>query len=190
MIWSVSLKRYSALACHPLLFGTNDSYGNEQLKISRDSWWKDLATVAVFNAPNGSSTAVRIGTDDLIDVPPEATADKNGRGNITFKGVGEDNQVYTVKLKYTVVKRGDADGIESVSPSVALVDQILLAADTAEKKSSEVYDKLTEAQELSAQAVNSAAKAEEAASRAEQAAWQKITAITNTEIDQAIANNS
>ena len=101
-----------------MLLGTAESYGIEMLHIVPGKDWAELTITATFNASDGSSTDVIMGTDGNIAVPTEATA-KSGSGRVVFTGVSNGIQRISCDLDYFVVAHSAVQGAQSggVAPS-------------------------------------------------------------------------
>ena len=101
-----------------MLLGTAESYGIEMLHVVSGKSWESLTITATFNAPDGTSTDVIMGTDGNIAVPTEATA-KSGSGRIVFTGVSNGIQRISCDLDYFVVAHSGINGTQSggVAPS-------------------------------------------------------------------------
>ena len=101
-----------------MLLGTAESYGIEMLHIVPGKDWAELTITATFNAADGSSTDILMGTDGNIAVPTEATA-KSGSGRIVFTGVSNGIQRISCDLEYFVVAHSAINGVHSggVAPS-------------------------------------------------------------------------
>lgn len=95
-----------------MLLGTAESYGIEMLHIVHGKDWEGLTITATFNASDGTSTDVIMGTDGNIAVPTEATA-KSGSGRIVFTGVSEGVQRISCDLEYFVVAHSAINGVQS-----------------------------------------------------------------------------
>jgi len=100
-----------------LFLGTAGSHGVEQIRITADEYWDGLTIIATFHPPYIDPVDLLIKTDEIIDVPPEATAeptDANNLGRIVFTGVADGKQVHTVNLFYSVADHASSDGMDSV----------------------------------------------------------------------------
>ena len=95
-----------------MLLGTAESYGIEMLHVVSGKSWEGLTITATFNASDGSSTDVLMGTDGNIAVPTEATA-KSGSGRIVFAGVSNGIQRISCDLEYFVVAHSAINGVQS-----------------------------------------------------------------------------
>ena len=95
-----------------MLLGTAESYGIETLHVVSGKSWEGLTITATFNASDGSSTDVLMGTDGNIAVPTEATA-KSGSGRIVFTGVSNGIQRISCDLDYFVVAHSAINGVQS-----------------------------------------------------------------------------
>lgn len=95
-----------------MLLGTAESYGIEMLHIVPGKDWAELTITATFNAADGTSTDVLMGTDGNIAVPTEATA-KSGSGRIVFAGVSNGIQRISCDLDYFVVAHSAINGVQS-----------------------------------------------------------------------------
>lgn len=133
----IFLKKYS---CVPavLSLGTYDSYGKEFLCVKGDSDWENTDIKAVFNPPSCKPVEIRIGTDGMVEVPPEALAEKAGSGTIVFVGYQNGIRMISTNLRYYVDNHDNIDGLEPAEPTPDLVQQILNAANSAEKTANSV----------------------------------------------------
>ena len=95
-----------------MLLGTAESYGIEMLHIVPGKDWTELTITATFNAADGTSTDMLMGTDGNIAVPIEATA-KSGSGRIVFTGVSNGIQRISCDLDYFVVAHSAINGTQS-----------------------------------------------------------------------------
>lgn len=95
-----------------MLLGTAESYGIEMLHIAPGKDWEGLTITATFNAADGTSTDMLMGTDGNIAVPTEATA-KSGSGRIVFTGVSDGIQRISCDLDYFVVAHSAINGVQS-----------------------------------------------------------------------------
>lgn len=85
----IILKQYAAYCKEqPLYLGTAGSYGMEMLTIIREGVWAEYDILAAFHPPVGAAVQVRVGANNQIGVPIEATAEK-GMGEIVFAGYKE-----------------------------------------------------------------------------------------------------
>ena len=86
----ITLKQYAAqYEEQPLPLGTAGSYGMEMLTIIREGVRGGvLKDLAAFHPPVGAAVQVRVGANNQIGVPIEATAEK-GMGKIVFAGYKE-----------------------------------------------------------------------------------------------------
>lgn len=131
----VQLKGYSVRPGN-LSLGTFGSYGIEQLHVTLDDTWSELAVTATFNPPKGEPVEIRLPENGLIDVPAEATANE-GTGTIVYCGVANGVQRITKTQGYNVITRGPVGGTAPFKPSESLATQVLQAARNAEKNSAE-----------------------------------------------------
>ena len=83
---------------------------------------------------------VRVGANNQIGVPIEATAEK-GMGEIVFAGYKEGVRQIAVDVLYKVAPSSGASGTEPAEPTPDVVQQILSAANGAVKT---VYGKSTQ----------------------------------------------
>ena len=136
----ITLKQYAA-HCEeqPLGLGTAGSYGMEMLSIVREGVWAEYDILAAFHPPVGDAVQVRVGADNQIDVPVEATA-VEGIGEIVFAGYKEGVRQIAVDLIYKVAPSSGASGVEPAEPTPAVVQQIMSAAGNAEKLAQSVRD--------------------------------------------------
>lgn len=109
----IKLDRYCASAegvRGRLVLGTWNSYGIEQLQLVLGDGWDERTVTAVFHGPKASTgTTVLAGSDGLVDVPQEATANA-GYGTITIVGVDESSQRISVDIPYVVMSHAPVTG--------------------------------------------------------------------------------
>ena len=136
----ITLKQYAAYCEEqPLYLGTAGSYGMETLTIIREGVWAEYDILATFHPPVGDAVQVRVGADNQIDVPVEATAEK-GMGEIVFAGYKEGVRQIAVDVLYKVAPSSGASGTEPAEPTPDMVQQIMSAANAAEKLAQSVRD--------------------------------------------------
>lgn len=129
----IILKQYAAYCKEqPLYLGTAGSYGMEMLTIIREGIWAEYDILAAFHPPVGAAVQVRVGANNQIDVPIEATAEK-GMGEIVFAGYKEGVRQIAVDVLYKVAPSSGASGTEPAEPTPDVVQQILSAASNAEE---------------------------------------------------------
>lgn len=129
----IILKQYAAYCKEqPLYLGTAGSYGMEMLTIIREGVWAEYDILAAFHPPVGAAVQVRVGANNQIDVPIEATAEK-GMGEIVFAGYKEGVRQIAVDVLYKVAPSSGASGTEPAEPTPDVVQQILSAANGAVK---------------------------------------------------------
>lgn len=136
----IILKQYAAYCKEqPLYLGTAGSYGMEMLTIIREGVWAEYDILAAFHPPVGAAVQVRVGANNQIGVPIEATAEK-GIGEIVFAGYKEGVRQIAVDVLYKVAPSSGASGTEPAEPTPDVVQQIMLAASAAEKLAQSVRD--------------------------------------------------
>lgn len=136
----IILKQYAAYCKEqPLYLGTAGSYGMEMLTIIREGVWTEYDILAAFHPPVGAAVQVRVGANNQISVPIEATAGK-GMGEIVFAGYKEGVRQIAVDVLYKVAPSSGASGTEPAEPTPNVVQQIMLAANAAEKLAQSVRD--------------------------------------------------
>lgn len=129
----ITLKQYAAqYEEQPLPLGTAGSYGMEMLTIIREGVWAEYDILAAFHPPVGAAVQVRVGANNQIGVPIEATAEK-GMGKIVFAGYKEGVRQIAVDVLYKVAPSSGASGTEPAEPTPDVVQQILSAASNAEE---------------------------------------------------------
>ena len=129
----IILNQYAAYCKEqPLYLGTAGSYGMEMLTIIREGVWAEYDILAAFHPPVGAAVQVRVGANNQIGVPIEATAEK-GMGEIVFAGYKEGVRQIAVDVLYKVAPSSGASGTEPAEPTPDVVQQILSAARNAEK---------------------------------------------------------
>ena len=119
-----------------LQLGTFDSYGIEKIHVTADDSWDGLAIVVTFNPPEGDAVEVRVPADGTVDVPPEATT-YEGKGTIVFCGVDSGVQRITKTMGYVVITHANVGTDTAFTPSEDLAAQVLNAALSAERSSTE-----------------------------------------------------
>ena len=136
----IILKQYAAYCKEqPLYLGTAGSYGMEMLTIIREGVWAEYDILAAFHPPVGAAVQVRVDANNQIGVPIEATAEK-GMGEIVFAGYKEGVRQIAVDVLYKVTPSSGASGTEPAEPTPDVVQQIMLAANAAEKLAQSVRD--------------------------------------------------
>lgn len=136
----IILKQYAAYCKEqPLYLGTAGSYGMEMLTIIREGVWAEYDILAAFHPPVGAAVQVRVGANNQIGVPIEATAEK-GMGEIVFAGYKEGVRQIAVDVLYRVAPSSGASGTEPAEPTPDMVQQIMLAANAAESLAQSVRD--------------------------------------------------
>lgn len=129
----IILKQYAAYCKEqPLYLGTAGSYGMEMLTIIREGVWAEYDILATFHSPVGAAVQVRVGANNQIGVPIEATAEE-GMGEIVFAGYKEGVRQIAVDVLYKVAPSSGASGTEPAEPTPDVVQQILSAARNAEE---------------------------------------------------------
>ena len=129
----ITLKQYAAYCKEqPLYLGTAGSYGMEMLTIIREGVWAEYDILATFHSPVGAAVQVRVGANNQIGVPIEATAEE-GMGEIVFAGYKEGVRQIAVDVLYKVAPSSGASGTEPAEPTPDVVQQILSAARNAEE---------------------------------------------------------
>lgn len=111
----------------------------EMLTIIREGVWAEYDILAAFHPPVGAAVQVRVGANNQIGVPIEATAEK-GMGEIVFAGYKEGVRQIAVDVLYKVAPSSGASGTEPAEPTPNVVQQIMLAANAAEKLAQSVRD--------------------------------------------------
>lgn len=135
----IILKQYAAYCKEqPLYLGTAGSYGMEMLTIIREGVWEEYDILAAFHPPVGAAVQVRVGANNQIGVPIEATAEK-GMGEIVFAGYKEGVRQIAVDVLYKVAPSSGATGTEPAEPTPDVIQQILSAASNAEKLAKSVH---------------------------------------------------
>ena len=166
----IILKQYAAYCKEqPLYLGTAGSYGMEMLTIIREGVWAEYDILAAFHPPVGAAVQVRVGANNQIGVPIEATAEK-GMGEIVFAGYKEGVRQIAVDVLYKVAPSSGASGTEPAEPTPDVVQQILSAASNAEEIAQSMQPAAAAATSAAAAATSAAAAATSAAAEATEAA--------------------
>lgn len=179
----IILKQYAAYCKEqPLYLGTAGSYGMEMLTIIREGVWAEYDILAAFHPPVGAAVQVRVGANNQIDVPIEATAGE-GMGEIVFAGYKEGVRQIAVDVLYKVAPSSGASGTEPAEPTPDVVQQILSAANGAVKTADGVREDMDKV--LEAESGRETAEANRAA--AESARVEAETARVDAEAYRAAA---
>lgn len=117
----------------PIRLGTAGSYGVETLRVMRKGEWVDYDIIIAFHPPKGDAVQMRLGSDNAMSVPAEATA-VAGTGELTFAGYADGVRQISVSQIYRVAISAGAEGIAPAEPTPDVVQQILSAANEADSK--------------------------------------------------------
>ena len=127
----ITLDGYAAqCAEQPIRLGTAGSYGVETLRVLRQGEWVDYDIIIAFRPPKGETVQIRLGSDNVVSVPAEATA-VAGTGELTFAGYTDGVRQISVSQIYRVAVSAGAEGIAPAEPTPDVVQQILSAATEA-----------------------------------------------------------
>ena len=127
----ITLDGYTAqCAEQPIRLGTEGSYGVEKLSVMRKGEWVDYDIIVAFHPPKGESVQIRLGSDNVVSVPAEATA-VAGTGELTFAGYTDGVRQISVSQIYRVAASAGTEGITPAEPTPDVVQQILSAANEA-----------------------------------------------------------
>lgn len=130
----ITLDGYAAqCAEQPIRLGTEGSYGVETLRVLRQSEWVDYDIIVAFHPPKGETVQIRLGSDNVVSVPAEATA-VAGTGELTFAGYTDGVRQISVSQIYRVAASAGTEGIAPAEPTPDVVQQILSAANEADSK--------------------------------------------------------
>ena len=130
----ITLDGYAAqCAEQPIRLGTAGSYGVETLSVMRKGEWVDYDIIVAFHPPKGESVQIRLGSDNVVSVPAEATA-VAGTGELTFAGYTDGVRQISVSQIYRVAVSAGTEGIAPAKPTPDVVQQILSAANEADSK--------------------------------------------------------
>lgn len=158
----IFLSRYTAqtedLASY-LKLGTAESHGNERLLLHPGEDWQGLVVTATFHPPGGGESVRMLAMENLVEVPPEATA-VAGMGQIVFAGLAEGARRISCDLIYRVQPHEGTERDQDAGVTPPILEQAVLAAAKSESA----------AAESARGAAQSAADAEDAAARAEKSA--------------------
>lgn len=136
----ITLDGYAAQCSErPIRFGTAGSYGVEKLRVMRKGEWVDYDIIVAFHPPKGESVQIRLGSDNAVSVPAEATA-VAGTGELTFAGYTDGVRQISVSRIYCVAESAGTEGIAPAEPMPDVVQQILSAASNAEEIAQSVRD--------------------------------------------------
>ena len=130
-VHEITLDGYAAqCAEQPIRLGTAGSYGVETLRVLRQGEWVDYDIIIAFRPPKGETVQIRLGSDNVVSVPAEATA-VAGTGELTFAGYTDGVRQISVSQIYRVAVSAGAEGIAPAEPTPDVVQQILSAATEA-----------------------------------------------------------
>lgn len=133
-VHEITLDGYAAqCAEQPIRLGTEGSYGVEKLRVMRKGEWVDYDIIVAFHPPKGESVQIRLGSDNDVSVPAEATA-VAGTGELTFAGYTDGVRQISVSRIYRVAESAGTEGIAPAEPTPDVVQQILSAANEADSK--------------------------------------------------------
>ena len=136
----ITLDEYAAqCAEQPIRLGTAGSYGVETLRVMRKGEWVDYDIIIAFHPPKGESVQMRLGSDNVVSVPAEATA-VAGTGELTFAGYTDGVRQISVSQIYRVAASAGTEGIAPAEPTPELVQQILSAANEADSKAEQAQE--------------------------------------------------
>ena len=123
----------------PIRLGTAGSYGVEELHVMRKGEWVDYDIIIAFHPPKGDAVQIRLGSDNVVSVPAEATA-VAGTGELTFAGYTDGVRQISVSQIYRVAATAGTEGTAPAEPTPDVVQQILSAASNAEDIAQSVRD--------------------------------------------------
>lgn len=133
-VHEITLDGYAAqCAEQPIRIGTAGSYGVEILRVIRKGEWVDYDIIIAFHPPRGETVQIRLGSDNAVSVPAEATA-VAGTGELTFAGYTDGVRQISVSQIYRVAASAGTEGIAPAEPTPDVVQQILSAANEADSK--------------------------------------------------------
>lgn len=98
--------------------------------MMRKGEWVDYDIIVAFHPPKGESVQIRLGSDNTVYVPAEATAGA-GTGELTLAGYTDGVRQISVSQIYRVAASAGAEGIAPAEPTPDVVQQILSAANEA-----------------------------------------------------------
>ena len=132
MIHTIKLQGYTATdtqSSGKLFLGSRGSYGIEQLQLIFGKEWQGMTVTATFHPPGTSMHPIRVlvGTDGIINVPPEATARTSLTvpGRIVFSGLDKGVQLISCDMYYTVADHATVEGAESTA-TPSLLEQMIV----------------------------------------------------------------
>lgn len=123
----------------PIRLGTAGSYDVETLSVMRKGEWIDYDIIVAFHLPKGESVQIRLGSDNAVSVPAEATA-VAGTGELTFAGYTDGVRQISVSRIYRVAESAGTEGIAPAEPTPDVVQQILSAATEAANKAEQAQE--------------------------------------------------
>lgn len=136
----ITLDGYTAQCVEqPIRLGTEGSYGVEELRVMRKGEWVDYDIIIAFHPPKGDAVQMRLGSDNVVSVPAEATA-VAGTGELTFAGYTDGVRQISVSQIYRVAATAGAEGIVPAEPTPDVVQQILSAANEAANKAEQAQE--------------------------------------------------
>lgn len=161
VIHEIRLNQYSPQHAggNRLQLGTSHSYGIERLHLILDEGWDGLAVTATFHSPEGLPVRMLMGTDGMVDVPPEATASA-GLGKIVISGVADGVQRISCNLPYTVMEHAHTFGGTSTGPTPDVISQILASTLEDRKAAATSSAQAEDAASIAAASARAAAESE------------------------------
>lgn len=140
IVHEITLDGYAAQCDEqPIRLGTEGSYGVETLRVMRKGEWVDYDIIIAFHPPKGDAVQMRLGADNSVSVPAEATASA-GTGELTFAGYTDGVRQISVSQIYRVAATAGVSGTSPAEPTPDIVQQILSAASNAEEIAQSVRD--------------------------------------------------
>jgi hypothetical protein len=136
----ITLDGYAAQCVEqPIRLGTAGSYGVETLRVMRKGEWVNYDIIIAFHPPKGDAVQIRLGSDNTVSVPAEATA-VAGTGELTFAGYTDGVRQISVSRIYRVAESAGTEGIAPAEPTPDVVQQILSAANEAANKAEQAQE--------------------------------------------------
>lgn len=188
VIHEIRLNQYSPQHAggNRLQLGTSHSYGIERLHLIPEDGWDGLAVTATFHSPAGLAVRMLMGTDGMVDVPPEATASA-GLGKIVISGVADDVQRISCNLTYMVMEHAHTFGGTSTGPTPDVLSQVL--ASTLEDRKAAAAS-AQQAEDAASAASGSALAADNSANTASAKAGDAATSATEAASSATAAKSS
>lgn len=175
----IYLTEYRHQGVPMLSLGTQDSWGNEALRVSCGPSWEGLALRCTWRAGEAEAMETLVNAQGIALVPPEATAAK-GYHWLVIDGTAEGRTMISHNIRYFVQAHQPVGGGQPEDPTPSMYQQFV----------NEVKDDRTVAEQKAQEARLAQQNAELAASRSpmiQQGTWWVWAADEKRYVDTGIS---